>query len=692
MDQMVNHGKVSDVSGRSAAGDARTIGGVCLLLAAITYAVFGQTLHHDFINFDDGLFVTSSPDVTRGLTGTGIVRAFTRGSFGFWDPLTTLSHMLDVELFGLQPGGHHLTNVLLHITSVVLLFLVLRRMTGMLWRSAFVAAVFAIHPLRVESVAWVSERKDVLSGLFFMLTLGAYARYADGAPRLSRYLPVMFCFALGLMSKAMLVTMPFVLLLLDYWPLNRFAGPAPANGATDGANWWNRLSIPARLVLEKIPLLMLSLAMGAMTILTQSRVHAVISLETFPFRWRLANALVSPVVYLRQMFYPSGLEVFYPFPTHGVPFWETATAVVLLSAISAGAVFWRRKHPWLLVGWLWYLVMLLPVIGLLQAGAQARADRYTYLPQIGLCMALTWAVAGLGLGRPDLRRALGAAAVMVVAALAACSYVQASCWRNSESLWKHTLACEPDNVLAHYNLGVTMIASGRNTEGMAEFGEALKLQPDYPDARNNLGYALFQQGKINDAIEQYDAVLKSHPDNVMAHYNLAVALVQQGKRDEAITHFEKAAAVLPDDAKIHNNLGMAYLQNRRVDDAIAQYHEALILEPDSVLVRNNFGHLAWVLATSPDDSLRNGAKALAVARELVAQSGNNQPAYLMILAAAYAETGKFADAAKTGGLADNLALEQGNFTLADSLRAQLDLYQSGRPVRDSSLANEPAPK
>jgi Flp pilus assembly protein TadD len=685
MDQSLNHDKCGDSSGHSVNPDPRTIGGVCLLLSAITFAVFGQTLNHDFVNFDDGLFVTSSPDVMSGLTVAGIKRAFTHGSFGFWDPLTTLSHMLDVEMFGLHPTGHHLTNVLLHMTSVCLLFLVLQRMTGKLWRSAFVAAVFAIHPLRVESVAWVSERKDVLSGVFFMLALGAYERYANNPPKLARYLLVLLCFALGLMSKVMLVTLPFVLLLLDFWPLNRFAQPAPAAHETAPAGWWTRLSVPARLLLEKIPLLALSLAAGSVTVLTQNRVHAVISLAVFPFGWRLANALVSPVVYIRQMFYPAGLEVFYPFPSRGVPLWTWVPASAFLASVSALAVFLRRERPYLLVGWLWYLVMLLPVIGLLQAGAQAHADRYTYLPQIGLYMALTWTAAELGADWPNRRRVFGLAAIVVIAALGAVAHVQASYWRNSESLWNHTLACEPDNVLAHYDLGMTMIDSGRNAEGMVEFQRALRIQPDYPDARNNLGYIFFQQGKVDEAMAQYNLVLKSHPDNPLAHYSLGLALAQKGRLDEAIAHLEKALAVLPDDAKIRNNLATAYLEKRRVDDAMAQYRQALTIEPDSVLIRNNFGHLAWILAASPDDSLRNGAKAVGAAQELVRLSGGNEPVFLMILAAAYAETGKFADAIATAERAQKLATEQSNFPLVGTLQAQLYLYQSGRPVRDASL-------
>jgi tetratricopeptide (TPR) repeat protein len=442
-------------------------------------------------------------------------------------------------------------------------------------------------------------------------------------------------------------------------------------------------------VLEKIPLLALSLTAGAVTIFTQNRVHAVMTLGTFPFGRRLANAFVSPVVYVRQMFCPAGLEVFYPFPNHGAPFWVTISAIAVLAAITAVAIYWRQKHPYLLVGWLWYLVMLTPVIGLLQSGVQAHADRYTYLPQIGLYVALTWAAVGFCGGRPRCRRVIGWAAALVVAVLAEVAHLQTSCWRDSESLWRHALACDPDNVLAHYNLGKALIDSGRYPQGMSEFQRALDIQPDYPDARNNLGYSLFQQGKVDEAITQYNVELESHPDDPLAQYDLGIALVQKGRLDEAITHYEKALAGLPDDAKVRNNLGAIYLQKHRMNDALAQYRRALEIDPNSVVIRNNAGHLAWVLAASPDDSLRNGPQAVELAQGLLQKSGGNEPESLAILAAAYAETGKFADAIATAQRAEMLAAKQSNFRLAGAIQGQLSYYQASRPVRDASLVNMP---
>ncbi len=356
----------------------------------------GRRFTTSFVDYDDNRYVYENALVARGLTLNGIAQAFTYGSYDNWDPLTAISHMLDCQFYGLNPGGHHLTNILLHTATVILLFLVLRRMTGFLWRSAFVAAVFAIHPLRVESVAWVAERKDVLSGLFFMLTLWAYVRYVEEFKVQSSKFKVFFglsllAFVLGLMSKPMLVTLPFVLLLLDYWPLNRFNRPALAADGAGPVDRPGHFSVPLRLIIEKIPLLALSIPLCVATVLVEKT--GIGSVETFPLHLRIGNALISYVTYLCQMFYPVGLAALYPYPAHGLPVWEIITAILVLASISAGVFFWRRKHPYFVVGWLWYLGMLVPVIGLIQVGLQAQADRHTYLPQIGLYLVLTWAAA-----------------------------------------------------------------------------------------------------------------------------------------------------------------------------------------------------------------------------------------------------------------------------------------------------------
>ena len=479
----------------------------------MTFAVFGQTLRHKFVDFDDNVYVYDNPEVAGGLTLKGFVWAFTQVHSENWHPLTWLSHMLDCQLYGLNPGGHHFTNVLLHTANVMALFLVLRRMTGAVWRSAFVAAVFAIHPLRVESVAWVAERKDVLSGLFFLLTMGAYVHYARRPGSAFRYGLVMFLFAMGLMCKPMLVTLPLVLLLLDYWPLQRM-----------------RTQKLSGLVMEKVPLLALSLASCVITLLAQN--GAIRSAESFSLPLRLANAVVAWKVYLNQMIYPAGLAVFYPLSHTRFPVWEALLAGALLAGFSVVTWRQRRKQPWILMGWLWYLVMLLPVTGIIQVGAQAHADRYTYLPQIGIYVAVTWMIAEWRVSRV----ALGILMAGVLAMLMVCARKQTTYWRDSETLWTHALACTTDNSVAHNNLGVVLCQNKRMEEGIAHFQEAVQINPLYVEAYNNLGNTLMAKGSADEAIAYYQKALDINPDYSLARKNLAKAIRQKQKSDKAMEH------------------------------------------------------------------------------------------------------------------------------------------------------------
>src|SRR6266513_4169950 len=413
---------------------------ICLFLAALTWLVFGQTLRHDFINYDDPRYVYENTKITSGVSLSGIAWAFTHIHSMNWHPLTTISHMLDCQVYGLKPGGHHFTNVLLHIVAAILLFLALQEMTGTFWNSAFVAAVFAIHPLRVESVAWIAERKDVLSGVFFMLTLLAYVYYVR-LPRVARYLLVLFVFACGLMSKPMLVTLPFVLLLLDYWPLARIEG-----------QFWKR-------VLEKIPLIALSAASSVTTFLVQK--GAVGHTEELPIFERINNAVVSYVLYIWQMLWPVDLAVFYPHPENRLPSWEIVSCLVLLACATVVAIALRKRRPYLITGWLWYLGMLVPVIGLVQVGWQGRADRYTYLPQIGLYIMVAWSAFDLTAPLRYQRAIVDGMAAVVLGALVWAASVQASYWRNSETLWTHALAVTPSNDVAENNLGIVLLSQSR---------------------------------------------------------------------------------------------------------------------------------------------------------------------------------------------------------------------------------------
>ena len=571
--------------------------GICVLLAVAVFAVFGQTRHHEFVNLDDEDYVYENPEVLRGLTWQGIPWAFTHCYASNWFPMTWMSHMVDCQLYGLDPGGHHLTSVLLHAATSILLFLVLRQMTGSLWPSAFVAAVFAIHPLRVESVAWVSERKDVLSGLFFMLTLAAYVRYARAAFSLGRYLMVALGFAIGLMSKPMLVTLPFVLLLLDYWPLRRMSPTAHRPV----------LAALRPLVVEKIPLFGLSIASCAMTIHAQAETLATIS--DVPVAYRIGNAAVSYIVYLGQMVFPVRLAPFYPLFADGLPVWKVGLALVLLVGISVGVFLLRRKRPWLLVGWLWYLGMLAPVIGLLQVGNQAHADRYTYLPQIGIYLLVAWVARDAFSSRRWGRLILGAASLSVIAALMACATIQTSYWRNSMSLWTHTLSCTSRNYAAYNNLGIVFFQRGQAAQAIDEYQKALEIKPDFLEARHNLANASASLGRSAEAIEQYQKALEINPDDAAAHNSLGTVLLQQGRPADAIAQYQQALRINPDYAEAHYNLGNALVSRGRLDDAIDQYQQAVRIRPDYADAQGNLGH-ALLRAGNVEEAIGHLREAL----------------------------------------------------------------------------------
>ncbi len=615
--------------------DRWVVPGVCIFLAVIIWVVFGQTMGHEFVNYDDDFYVYENPAVTRGLTLQGIIWAFTHVHCSNWHPLTWVSHMLDCQFYGLSPGGHHFTNVLLHTATAILLFLILRRMTGFLWRSAFVAAVFAIHPLRVESVAWVAERKDVLSGLFFMLTLGAYVRYAQGRSRVQSressagssglaldprrstldYWLVLVFFVLGLMCKPMLVTLPLVLLLLDYWPLGRVARLHCASARQASGGWrvtgekGGKPSTPinreqalnpqlpgatkrseggSTLLLEKLPLLGLAVASCVVTIFAQTK--TILPFENMSLSLRAGNASISCAAYLGQMFWPSGLAVLYPFTAGSVGVSEVVLSLVLLAGVSTGIFILRRRRPYLLTGWLWYLIMLAPVIGIVQVGAQARADRYTYLPQIGLYLLLTWAAADLCAGWRHRRVVLGGGAAIILVALIFCARGQTAYWRNSESLWTHTLACTSDNFIGHNNLGIALFKTGKVDEAMVHYQKALEINPDFAEAHNNLGNFLFQKGRVDEAMVHYQKALEINPDYAEAHYNLGNALLKTGNADEAIAHLQKALEINPDYADAHNNLGYALIQKGSVDEAILHFQKALQINPDYADAHKNLSN------------------------------------------------------------------------------------------------------
>jgi protein O-mannosyl-transferase len=610
--------------------------GVSVFLLSLTWLVFGQTLGYDFVNYDDPSYIYQNTRITSGINLANVAWAFTHVHSENWHPLTTITHMLDCQLYGLHAGWHHFTNVLLHCLAVVLLFVALERMTGVLWRSAFVAAVFAVHPLHVESVAWIAERKDVLSAVFFMLSLLAYLHYTR-APSIGRYLTVAFVIALGLMSKPMLVTLPFVLLLLDFWPLGRFEARKSNTG--------RQLLRP---ILEKIPLIALSVVSSIFTFLAQR--GAIGWTEELPISERISNAFVAYVIYIRQMFWPAGLAVFYPHPENRLPVWEVSLAVIVLVGITLAAFAFRKRVPYLLTGWLWYLGMLVPVIGLVQVGWQGHADRYTYLPQIGLYIAVTWAVSDFIRSWGFQRITLAAATVLLVGALSWRAWLQTSYWRDSETLFTHALAVTSNNDVA----------------------------------LNNLGIIFLDKGQFDEAISKLEAAIDLRPENAPAHDNLAKALLRKGQVSEAMVHYRKFLELEPANVEARNALGTALIQQGHVREAIDQWQEALATQPEN---GNAASNLAWVFATCPEDSIRDGTRAAELGERALRISGGKIPMIYKVLAAAYAENGRFAEAVETAQRGAELATGQGNPALAAELENNIALYQSGRPLRDPSIAN-----
>jgi protein O-mannosyl-transferase len=658
---------------------------VYLSLSAITWLVFGQTLRHDFVNFDDHVYVYDNPLVTRGLTINGIVGAFTHAHARNWHPVTTISHMLDCQLYGLNAGGHHFTNLILHTIAVLLLFRVLRVTTGALWPSAFVAALFAIHPLHVESVAWVSERKDVLSAVFFMLTLAAYVRYAR-APSLGRYFIVALMFTLGLMSKPMLVTVPFVLLLFDYWPLRRFDTVPLLKSRGGIVGWLNRR--PNYLFLEKTPLLVFSGLSCLVTIRVQDPATGL--LEQLPFTWRLNNALLSYIEYVRQTFWPARLAVFYPHPNNALSIWQVTLATTFLLAISAMAILLRKKRPYVLAGWFWYIGMLVPVIGIVQIGEQGHADRYTYLPHIGLFLLIVWTAADFSTAWRLRREYLWVVATATIAILSYGAAVQTSFWKNSEGLWNHTLSVASNNDFAHNNLGFLYLRRGELDKAISHFETALKIRSGNSQTRYNLGTALVhtnlanalaREGRPAEAIMHYEQAIKLRPDYGDAYYNFGSVLFQQGRIDDAIAQWQKALAMQPNDAEAHTSLGNAFLQKGWPDKAITHYQKALEIDPREVNARNN---LAWVLATSSDASIRNGAMAVSLAAQTVELSGGKDAIFFRTLAASYGECGKFADAIAAAEKGRKIAISRGDSHLAMTLERDIALYRANTPLQQGA--------
>jgi len=554
---------------------------ICMFLVLVTLAVYFQVGKFDFTNYDTAEYVYENAYVKDGLTAESIRWAFSAIHRSNWHPVTWLSHMLDVQLFGLNPGAHHWTSVGFHLANTLLLFMVLRLMTGNIWRSGFVAALFAIHPLHVQSVAWVAERKDLLSTFFGLLAIWGYIRYVQ-LPTIGRFMAVLLFFILSLMSKPMMVTLPFVLLLLDYWPLERFRF-----GFNPEVNHHSpQFAFKAALILEKIPLLVVSAVSCTITVYAQQKGGALGSSVDYSFYVRMANALVSYVSYIGQMVWPGNLAVFYPHP--GVlPGWRIIVAGILLTGITCLAIKFVKSKPWLMVGWLWFLGTLVPVIGLVQVGSQAMADRYTYVPLIGLFIILAWGVPDL-LKRFRYRKAgLVVITGLVTITLMIVSWGQVKTWQSSVTLFEQALAVTKNNYVAHNNLGHYRMQEGRLTEAINHFSKAVEINPKFELAHLNLGVALSRQGKIDEAIRSYTRALQLKPDFVVAYNNLGNALYRQGKYQKAITNYLQAMQIDPNYAEAYNGMGAALIRLGEIEKAVEFFKKALQINPDYTSAQTN---------------------------------------------------------------------------------------------------------
>ncbi|HEY3861405.1 MAG TPA: tetratricopeptide repeat protein [Verrucomicrobiae bacterium] len=565
---------------------------VCAALAAATLAVFWGALNCQFVNYDDPTYITSNAELGQGLTLASVRWAFTTGAASNWHPLTWLSHLADVQLYGMKPAGHHFTSVLIHAVNGVLLFLLLRSMTGAFWRCAVVAGLFALHPLRVESVAWVSERKDVLSTMFWMLTVWAYVRYARTGAKWW-HAGSIFCFALGLMSKPMLVTLPVILLLLDYWPLARLE-PRPGKAAPAG-----RGSSRAKLLVEKIPFLLLAIASSVVTFVAQRQGGAVSTLTGVPLAARIENAFVSCARYLSKMFWPSRLSPLYPHPGYW-PWWEVAGSVLLLAAITVWVVRRASRQPYLAVGWFWFLVMLAPVIGLVQVGIQSMADRYSYTASIGVLIALVW---GANEWITSQRWILWVAAIAAVGACLALTPRQVAYWRTSETLFEHAAAVTDNNYLAYNNLGFDLSNRGETEKAMADYRKSLAINPNYDEAHNNLGFTLAAEGRYQEATNEYIKALSLNPNLTEAHNNLGIALGHLGFPEAGMHEYQIALEENPRHASARNNYGVALAMAGKLDEAIAQFRLSLDCQPDYLSAHSDLGN-ALALKGDPEGAAR----------------------------------------------------------------------------------------
>ncbi|MGA3279911.1 MAG: tetratricopeptide repeat protein [Smithella sp.] len=564
-----------------------------LVMVALVLFVYWPVQSYDFINYDDQGYVTSNYLVHAGFTCNSFLEAFNKNYLGNWHPLTMLSHMLDWQLYGSHAGGHHWTNVIIHIFNTVLLFLLLRTLTGAIWRSAFVAALFAIHPINVESVAWISERKNVLSTFFWIGTMLFYVRYVK-SPNWKRYLPVLICFALGLMSKPMLVTLPFALLLLDYWPLGRMKIEQLNEDQTTKTT---EVTLKKKkilfLVIEKIPLIVLSAFFSYLTLFIQKNEGAVLSLHSFPLLYRLGNAVISYELYIRKMFWPFDLAVFYPL-NYNISLWQVIFPALLLIVITVFVSVCFRKSPYLLMGWLWYLGTLVPVIGIVQVGDQAMADRYAYVPFVGLFIMLTWGALAI-IKKHFSSRTILIIPLLIITGLTIVAHRQVKYWQNTFTLFSHALDVTQNNTLAHSSVAGQLLMQNKVNEAMLHCEKALLLNPHHYNTLVRIARAYSMRGEKDKAIEALQQAIQVQPGNAQAYDNLYAILMQMGRIKEALQEYRKAADINRDNPDIHYNFGNALAMHGDYDEAIVQFKRVIQLRPLDSGAYSNIGVILMLL-------------------------------------------------------------------------------------------------
>jgi tetratricopeptide (TPR) repeat protein len=671
-------------------------------LVVTTLIAYEPMRHNEFINYDDTLYITKNPNVNEGITRESVIWAFTKQYAANWHPLTWLSHTLDCQIFGLSPFWHHLVSLIFHTTNALLLFWILTNITGTTWASAFVAAVFALHPIQVESVAWAAERKTVLGGLFWLLTILAYIWYTK-RPSTGRYIVVFLVYGLCIMTKPVVVTLPLALLLLDYWPLERL-------------NWVSRpagKTVPAgRLLIEKVPLLVLSAVLVVATLIAQRSEGVVVLLENFPLDYRISNMFISYINYIGKMIWPSRLAVLYPF-LHANIIKSTAVVCTLLFVlISVLSIYIGRRRKYAAFGWLWYVGTLVPMAGLVQVGSQAMADRYMYISMLGLLIIAAWAVKELVGNRPRWRIVAAVSAGVVLSSAIIITRMQVKHWQNSITLFEHTLKITENNPIAENNYGCALFDEGRVTEAIQHLSNAVRISPTCFDARKNLGKVLLRQGKLNEAIACFNELVKRRKESAEVYYNLAVASGMQGKYDDAIKYYAKTLDMDPKYPDAHGRMGTALLAAGRTKEAIAQLNEAVRINPDQVEAYINLGkaysqlgkyepaiqnwlravqldannvntlnNLAWLLATADNISVQAANKAIEFAQRACELKGYNEPELLDTLGAAYAAGGRFNDAVTTARQAVDVAKARGREDLAGEIENRIKLYQSGQRYR-----------